>query len=280
MKKLLALLFTASVLIVLAACGTSENEDASNEEGNQETTSITVGATSVPHAEVLEKAAPILKEEGIELKVEAYQEYTFLNEDLNNGTLDANYFQHIPYFEQQKEEFDFDIVNLGGIHIEPMGIYSKNINNIDDIPEGTTFIMSRNVPDHGRILALLEKEGLIKIDENVDKQSATVDDIVENPLNLEFDASIDPGFLPEFYEREKDAILAINTNYALEAGLVPTEDALILEGSESPYVNIIAARSEDENNEALAKLVEVLRSDEIQEFIEEEYNGSVVPVSE
>jgi len=161
-----------------------------------------------------------------------------------------------------------------------MGIYSKNINSVDDISEGTVVIISRSISDHGRILSLLENEGLIKLDETVDPVSATVNDIVENPLNLEFDDSVDPGFLPEFYEREVDALVAINTNYALEADLVPTEDALILETSESPYVNIVAARSEDKDNEQLKALVEVLQSEEIQTLILEKYEGSVLPAAD
>ncbi len=201
------------------------------------------------------------------------------NEDLSNGTLDANYFQHIPYLKDQKKEFGYDFVNLGGIHIEPMGIYSKNIKSVDDIKEGTTVLLSRSVADHGRVLALLQNHDLIKIKEGIDPVSATLDDIAENPLNLKFDASIEAGLLPEFYNREENALVAINTNYAIEAGLVPEEDAIILEGSDSPYVNVIAARSEDENNENLQTLVEVLRSEEIQDFIKEEYDGAVVPVS-
>ncbi|MGP4042133.1 MetQ/NlpA family ABC transporter substrate-binding protein [Gracilibacillus sp. D59] len=293
MKKLLTLLFATLLLFALAACGTANEEDKAadsnnageteeTEQGNEEkeVTELVVGATSTPHAEVLEKAKPILKEKGIELKIEIYQEYVFPNEDLASGTLDANYFQHIPYLESQMAEKGFDFVNIGGIHIEPMGIYSQNIKSIDDIKEGTVVIMSNSVADHGRVLSLLEREGLIKIAEDVEAVDATVKDIVENPLNLEFDTDIDAGFLPEFYERETDALVAINTNYAIEAGLVPTEDALILEDSKSPYVNVIAARAEDKDNEALHTLVEVLRSEEIQTFIEEEYEGAVVPVSE
>ncbi|RPF50350.1 MetQ/NlpA family ABC transporter substrate-binding protein [Aquisalibacillus elongatus] len=297
MKKLLALLIVGLLSVVLVACGTSgdgeeeqtsgdKSEEEDNTENNEEQeekeelTEIVVGATNVPHAEVLEEAQPLLEEEGIDLKIETYQEYVLPNQDLDNGTLDANYFQHIPYLEDQKAEIGYDFVNLGGIHIEPMGIYSKNINNVDEIPEGTVVIMSRSVADHGRILSLLQENGLITISENVDPLNATVDDVAENPKNLEFDASIDAGLLPEFYEREEDALVAINTNYAIEAGLVPAEDSLILEGSESPYVNVIAARSEDEDNEALQTLVEVLSSEEIQTFIEEEYEGAVVPVSE
>ncbi|RCW62516.1 MetQ/NlpA family ABC transporter substrate-binding protein [Saliterribacillus persicus] len=297
MKKILALLFAALLIFVLAACGTSENEETEDttngteeeteagseeetEEADAEPTTIVVGATSVPHAEVLEEAAPLLEEENITLEIETYQEYVLPNEDLDNGTLDANYFQHIPYLNDQMEQVGYDFVNLGGIHIEPMGIYSKNITSVDEIPEGTEVIMSRSVADHGRILSLLQNEGNITLDDSIDPIAATVDDVTENPLNLEFDASIDAGLLPEFYEREEDALVAINTNYAIEAGLAPSDDALILEGSESPYVNVIAARSEDEESEALQKLVEVLRSEEIQNFISEEYQGAVVPVTE
>ena len=296
MKKLLLVLLGITLIVTLAACGSPEEEDSngseeesteeaeSSSEGGEEAaeseepTEIVVGASSVPHAEVLEEAKPLLEEEGINLTIETYQEYVLPNEDLDNGTLDANYFQHIPYFELQLEDFGYDFVNLGGIHIEPLGVYSKTIESVDDIEEGTVFIMSRSVADHGRVLTLLEQNDLITLDESVNKDSATLDDITENPLNLEFDTSIEPALLPEFYDREEDALVAINTNYAIEAGLVPTEDSLIIEESDSPYVNIVAARAEDEENEALQTLVDVLRSDEIKTFIEEEYNGAVVPV--
>ncbi len=296
MKKLLLVLLGITLIVTLAACGSSEEEDSngseeesteeaeSSSEGGEEAaeseepTEIVVGASSVPHAEVLEEAKPLLEEEGINLTIETYQEYVLPNEDLDNGTLDANYFQHIPYFELQLEDFGYDFVNLGGIHIEPLGVYSKTIESVDDIEEGTVFIMSRSVADHGRVLTLLEQNDLITLDESVNKDSATLDDITENPLNLEFDTSIEPALLPEFYEREEEALVAINTNYAIEGGLVPTEDSLIIEESDSPYVNIVAARAEDEENEALQTLVDVLRSDEIKTFIEEEYNGAVVPV--
>ncbi|MGI8315660.1 MetQ/NlpA family ABC transporter substrate-binding protein [Halobacillus mangrovi] len=279
MKKLwtagLALLF----VLVLAACGSSE-ENASGSEGGsgEESSEIKVGATSVPHAEVLEQAKPILEEEGITLKIEEYQDYILPNKDLAEGRIDANYFQTIPYLELQEEENDYDFANLGGIHIEPIGVYSQKYDNLEDIEEGTTLVMSRSVSTHGRVLSLLEKEGLIKLDESVEKVDATVDDIVENPKNLEFDTGVDAANLPEVYKREEEVLAAINTNYAIEAGLSPQEDAIILEGTDSPYVNVVAAQSKDKDSEALNKLVEVLRSEEIQTFIKEEYDGAVVPV--
>ncbi|MBH0231017.1 MetQ/NlpA family ABC transporter substrate-binding protein [Halobacillus yeomjeoni] len=276
MKKLFAVLFVSVSVLLLAACGSSEGSAA--EDGLGDSKEIKVGATSVPHAEVLQKAKPILEEQGITLEIEEYQDYILPNQDLSEGRIDANYFQHIPYLNAQKAEHDFDFSNLGGIHIEPMGIYSKNIKKLDEIEKGTEVIMSRSVADHGRILSLLEREGLIKLDENVDKVDATVDDIVENPKELKFSAGVDAANLPQNYKLEEEALVAINTNYAIEADLNPSEDALILEGSESPYVNVIAAKSINKDAEALNTLVEVLRSEEIQTFIKEEYKGAVVPV--
>ncbi|GAA0464604.1 MetQ/NlpA family ABC transporter substrate-binding protein [Alkalibacillus silvisoli] len=280
MKKFLTVLFVSLLAITLQACGTGEAEGGTDSGSSDEPVEIVVGASNVPHSEVLEEAKPLLEEEGVILEVEVYQDYVLPNEDLDNGTLDANYFQHIPYLESQIADVGYDFVELGGVHIEPMGIYSKNVTDIDEIEEGTEVIMSRSVADHGRILTLLQENGLIEIDPDVDSVSAEIDDIVENPYNLEFDPSIEAGLLPEFYEREEDALVAINTNYAIEADLIPTEDALIIEGSDSPYVNVIATRAENEDLEALHTLVEVLRSDEIQTFMEEEYEGAIVPVSE
>ncbi|WP_067843996.1 MetQ/NlpA family ABC transporter substrate-binding protein [Amphibacillus sediminis] len=267
MKKSLTVLFVLVAVFLLAACG--------NDAGENE---IKVGATSVPHAEILEEAAPLLEEEGITLVIETYTDYALPNEDLSRGELDANYFQHIPFFETQKSDFDYDIVNLGGIHVEPMGVYSKSIPSIDDIQPGTEVIISRNVPDHGRILSLFEANGLITLADDVTKSEATVEDIVENPLELVFSPDVNPEFLVEAYENEDDALVAINTNYAIEAGLSPVDDALFVEGADSLYVNIIAARAEDEDNEDLLKLVEILQSEEIQSFITERYNGEVVAV--
>ncbi|WP_188454033.1 MetQ/NlpA family ABC transporter substrate-binding protein [Virgibacillus oceani] len=272
MKKLLVFVSFLLVL-VLAACGGSDEGN-----GSGDTKEITVGASSTPHAQILEQAKPILEEKGITLNIEEYQDYVLPNDDLESGTLDANYFQHIPYLETQIKEIGYDFTHIGGIHIEPMGVYSKNIKSIDDINDGTEVILSRSVADHGRVLALFEREGLIKLDESIDKVDATVDDIIENPKNLKFSADVDAALLPELYYSEENALVAINTNYAIGAELNPLEDALFIEGEESPYVNVIAVRSEDKDNEALNTLVDVLHSKEIQDFIIEEFDGAVVPV--
>lgn len=271
MKKILAFVSILFVL-VLAACGGSDKDAGS--DSNE----IKIGASSTPHAEILEEAKPLLEKEGITLTIQQYQDFILPNDDLANGDLDANYFQHIPYLETAIKNTGYDLDYIDGIHIEPMGIYSKDIASIDDIKDGTEVILSRSVADHGRVLALFEKEGLIKLDDSVEKVDATVKDIVDNPKNLTFSADVDAAMLPELYRAEDNVLVAINTNYAIDADLNPLEDALIIEGEESPYVNVVAVRSEDKDNEALNKLVDVLHSDEIQDFIKEKYKGAVVPV--
>ncbi len=284
MKKFMTL-FAVLFVLVLAACGTSTDKDtdkkdtAGDKEATKEEKVIKIGASSVPHAEILEEAKPLLKEKGIDLEIETYQDYILPNEDLSNGTLDANFFQHIPYLEDQIATANYKFDHIGGIHIEPMGVYSKNIKSIDDIKKGTEVILSRSVSDHGRILELFETNGLIKLDEKAKKSEATVKDIVENKLDLTFSADVDPALLPEMYDKEADALVAINTNYAIEAGLKPLDDALFIEGDKSPYVNVIVVRSEDKDNKELNELVDVLHSEEIQNFIKEKYKGAVVPVN-
>ncbi|HLS08998.1 MetQ/NlpA family ABC transporter substrate-binding protein [Lentibacillus sp.] len=268
MKKGLAFVSLLTVLF-LVACGGS---------GDGDSTEIKVGASSTPHAQILEEAKPLLEEEGITLTIEEYQDYVLPNEDLSNGEIDANYFQHIPYLEGQIADIGYDFTHLGGIHIEPMGIYSKDFSSIDEIPEGAEVLMSRSVADHGRVLGLLEKEGLIKLADDVDTVDATTDDIVENPKNLTFSYDYDAATLPNLYETEENTLVAINTNYAIGAELNPMEDALILEGEESPYVNVVAVKKENEDNEAINTLVDVLHSEEIQNFITEEFDGAIVPV--
>ncbi|TYS14716.1 ABC transporter substrate-binding protein [Rossellomorea vietnamensis] len=278
MKKTIAGLYTAASIFTLAACGTSDEGSQGN--GGEETKEITVGASNIPHAEILEKAKPILEEEGIELTIDTYQDYVLPNKDLDSGEIDANYFQHIPYLESQIADHEYDFVNAGGIHIEPIGVYSKKYDSLEDLPEGATILMSNSVADHGRILTLLEAKGLIKIKEGIEKTAATLDDIEENPKNFEFDYEYEAALLPQLYENEEGDAVVINSNYAIDSGLKPLEDSIAIEDKESPYVNVIAVNSGDEDNEAIQALVEVLRSEEIQDFILEEWDGAVVPVQE
>jgi len=291
---LFVLLFGA--LLILAACGSDEPTDAKNGETEAETAddaeetteatengeieTLVVGASNVPHAEILEEAAPLLEEEGIELVIETFQDYILPNTALEEEDLDANYFQHIPYLNLQIEEHGYDFVSAGGIHIEPIGLYSKRHESIDDIPEGGTILMGNSVANHGRALAMLEREGLLTLDESVDKTEATVEDIVDNPLDLQFNYEFEESYLPQVYENDEGDAVLINSNYALDVGLNPLEDSIAIEESDSPYANVIAVRNGDEEQEKIKKLVEILRSDEIQQFILDQWGGSVVPVSE
>lgn len=280
MKKLLGFALILVLSIALAACGADKEKDTGSGDTEKETKKIVVGASNVPHAEILEKAKPLLEEKGIELEIETFQDYILPNKALSNKELDANYFQHIPYLEAQIKENGYDFVNAGGIHIEPIGLYSKKYKSIDKLPEGATIILSSSVADHGRALSLLEKNGLITLKEGIDKTTATEKDIVENKKNLKFDAEYEAALLPKIYESgEGDAVL-INSNYAIDANLNPLKDSIAIEDSESPYVNVIAVNKGDEDKEAIKALVEVLHSKEIQDFILEEYDGAVVPVKE
>lgn len=271
MKKIIFGVLTAAIVLTLAACGSNDAKDKE--------TKLVVGASNVPHAEILEKAKPILKKEGIDLEIKKYQDYILPNKNLADGELDANYFQHIPYLDQYNKDNKTDLINAGKIHIEPFGIYSEKYKKVSDIKEGSTILISNSTADQGRILMLLEKEGLVKIKDSVkDKVTATINDI-DNVKKLKFLNQIDPGLLAQAYKNNEADLYAINTNYAIDAGLNPQKDALILEDSDSPYANIVAIRKEDKNNKNLKKLIDVLHSKEIQKFIEDKYNGAVLPTN-
>ncbi|WP_107924173.1 MetQ/NlpA family ABC transporter substrate-binding protein [Lysinibacillus parviboronicapiens] len=282
MKKFLAGLFLSVLVLALAACGADKKEDAGSTTGDKaddkENTTVTIGASNTPHAVILEKAKPILAEQGIDLKIEPYQDYVLPNQDLESGDLDANFFQHIPYLDLQIKDNGYDFVNAGGVHIEPIGIYSKKYKTLEDLPEGATILLSNSVSDHGRMLSLLEAKGLIKLKDGIDKTAAEIKDVAENPKNFKFDANTAPEMLVQMFENEEGDAVLINSNFAIDNGLNPMEDAISLEDKESPYVNIITVRAGDETKQEIKKLLEVLTSKEIQDFILEEWKGAVVPV--
>ncbi len=281
MKKLLAGLFLSILVLALAACGTDKKEDAnsaSDQTDSKDNVTLKVGASNTPHAVILDKAKPILAKEGIDLEIETYTDYVLPNQDLDSKILDANFFQHIPYLELQIKDNGYDFVNAGGVHIEPIGIYSKKYKTLEDLPEGATILLSNSVSDHGRMLSLLEAKGLIKLKEGIDKTAAEIKDIEENPKNFKFDANTAPEMLVQMYENDEGDAVLINSNFAIDNGLNPIEDAISLEDKESPYVNIIAVRAGDETRPEIKKLLEVLTSKEIQDFILEEWKGAVVPV--
>lgn len=273
-KKLLAGILTGALALSLAACGSDKDS------GDGEETTLTIGASNVPHAKILEKAEPILEKEGIKLDIETYQDYVLPNKDLESKDLDANFFQHKPYLEQQIKDNGYDFVSAGGVHIEPIGIYSKKHKSLEDLPKGATILISNSVADQGRILTLLETKGLITLKEGVNKDAAQIKDIDKNPKDLKIDAKTAPEMLVQMYKNEEGDAVVINSNYAIDAGLTPTKDSISIEDSESPYVNVIAVRKGDEDKKEIKELMKALHSKEIQDYINKEWEGSVVPVNE
>lgn len=278
-KTLLSALVTTGVVLTLAACGSEESKNESTGSGSEDTT-IKIGASNVPHAEILEFAEPILEEEGIKLDITTYNDYVIPNVALDEGEIDANYFQHIPFFDAAVEENGYDFVNAGSIHIEPLAIFSQRYESLDEVEDGATVLVSNNQSDWGRVIGIFQEAGLVTIKDGVDLTTATFDDIDKNSKNLKFEYENDPALMTTLYQQDEAELIAINSNFAVDQDISPLEDSIAIESSSSPYANIIAVRSEDAEDPAILKLVEVLKSKEVQDFILEEWDGAVVPVTE
>lgn len=279
-KKLFGLATLAVVTFGLVACGggSSKTDDSKSAGTDKDSSVLKVGASASPHAEILEQVKPILKEEGVDLEIIQFDDYILPNKNLAEGDIDANYFQHIPYFNLQVKENNYDFANAGGIHIEPMGLYSKRIKDIKNLEDGATIITSNSESDWGRIITILQDADLVTVKDGVDLETATFEDIDKNPKNLKFIHNINPEVLTTTYNNNEADLVAINANFAYSAGLNPLKDSVLLEKDNSPYVNIIAVRSEDKDSEKIKKLVDALHSDDIQEWILEKWDGSVKPV--
>lgn len=235
--------------------------------------SLKVGATSVPHAEILEFVKPILAKQGISLEIVEYNDYVQPNLQLADGQLDANFFQHIPYLEDFCASRKLDLVWVAKIHIEPMGIYSNKLKSLSELKDGDKIGIPNDVTNGGRALALLEKASLIKLKEGLGVK-ATVQDIVENPRRfqiVEIEAAMLPRVLPDL------AVGVINGNFAIQAGFQPTKDALFLESGDSPFANVLVVRKGDEKRKEIQELARALQSQDVKKFIEEKYKGAVIP---
>lgn len=284
MKKIFALLLGVILAVSLTACGASKNNATAPSKsttnttsgGSQKLTKLVVGASPVPHAEILNHIKPILKKKGIDLQVQEFQDYIMPNKALAAGQIDANYFQHIPYLDSQIKQNGYKFVSMGKVHIEPIGIYSKKYKSIKDLPDGATIIMSNAVSEEGRLLGLLQQAGLIKLKSGVG-YSATFKDIVSNPKHLKLKASYDAGLLPKIYKNGEGDAVMINTNYALQAGLNPMKDAIALENGSSPFANVVVTTEANKNNQAIKTLVQVLQSKEVQQWILDKWKGAIVP---
>lgn len=276
-KKIFGFAATLLLTVGLAACGNGGSSSDSSNASDDDTT-LKIGASPTPHAEILEHVKPLLKDEGIDLEIVKFDDYVLPNQALSEGDIDANYFQHIPYLNKEIDEKGYDFVNAGAVHIEPMGLYSQKIKDISELEDGATIITSNSESDWGRIITILKDAGLVTVKDGVDLETATFDDIGENPKNLKFNHTIDPALLASTYQNDEGDLVAINANFAYGAGLNPLEDAVLLEKDNSPYVNIIATRKGDEDSDKIKKLIEVLHQEDVRQWIEEQWEGSVKSV--
>lgn len=234
---------------------------------------LKVGATPVPHAEILEHIQPALHEKGVELQLTEFNDYVQPNIAVSDGELDVNFFQHKPYLDVFVKDHGSDLISVAGVHVEPMGIYAQSLKSLNDIKEGATVAIPNDPTNGGRALLLLAKAGLISVEDPEDV-TVTVLDIAQNPKNLKFQ-ELEAAQLPRALGDVDFAV--INTNYAIPAGLNPLKDALFIEDADSPYANILVANSKSAQNPDLQILIDEITSPETAKFITEKYNGAIVP---
>lgn len=266
-RKIIAAVLTGAILTGTFSVNVFADEDKT----------ISVAASATPHAEILEQAKPLLEEKGYELEVKIFDDYIIPNEVVESGDFDANYFQHIPYLESFNEEKGTHLVDAGDIHYEPFGIYPGKKDSLDDIEEGDTIAVPNDTTNEARALLLLQDNGIIKLKDGVGLE-ATKNDIEENPHNVEI-VELEAAQVARV--TGETAYVVLNGNYALEAGFSVGKDALAYEKSDSEaaktYVNVIAVKEGNENSDKIKALVDVLKSDEIKDFIDEKYDGAVIP---
>ena len=269
MKKLLAVVLTgAFVVSALAGCGKSTSADDKV---------IKVAASATPHAEILEQAKPLLEAKGYDLQVTVFDDYVQPNNVVEGGDFDANYFQHIPYLESFNEEKGTHLVNAGGIHYEPFGIYPGTKASLDELADGDSIAVPNDTTNEARALLLLQDNGIITLKEDAGL-TATKNDIVENPYNVDI-VELEAAQVPRV--KDEVAFMVLNGNYALEAGFSVAKDSIAYEKSDSEaaktYVNVIAVKEGNENSDKIKALVEVLTSQEIKDYINSTYDGAVIP---
>lgn len=286
--KFTRIISSAILALSLAACGSSSAAASSapaaasaSAAASAEPQTLSVIATANPHEVILNAAAPILQEKyNIKLNIIETEDYYTPNRAVNDGDADANFFQHVPFFDNEVAENGYDLVNVAGVEIEPFGFYSKKYSSLDELPDGAHIVTSNSVADHGRILSILAKAGLITLKDGVDELTATKEDIIDNPHNFDFSIEVNPEQLTNTLDDDKADLVAINGNYAIAAGLKPSQDALLLEQADAsnPYVNILVTRTELKDDPRIKALAEVLTSDDIKNFIRETWtDGSVIP---
>lgn len=291
MKKFLTLSLAAAACVALSACSSSTTEttaadtaaetEAEETEAEAETEAaedgekivVKVAASPTPHAEILNSVKDILAEEGIDLQVTEYGDYVIPNTAVEEGEMDANYFQHVPYLDQFNEENGTHLVSVAGIHIEPMAVYAGKAASFDELADGATIAVPNDVTNEARALLLLQSNGLIKLKDEANL-SATPNDIVENTKNIQF-KEVEAAMIPNI--KDEVDLSVINSNYAMQAGLNPVGDSLAIEDSDSPYVNVLVVKEGNEDAPGIPELVEALHSETCKKFIEDTFDGAVVP---
>lgn len=276
-RSLIALAATAA--LTLAACSSDDSPETTPDDtaagGGGDIVTLTVGASPVPHGDILSFIDDNLAEEaGIAIEIVEYSDYVLPNRNLDSGDLDANFFQHVPYFDNQVAENGYEFEHGDGVHIEPYAVYSESLTSLEDIDDGAQVSLVNDPSNQARALWLLEDKGLITVDESV--ENPTIYDIADNPRNLEF-LELEAPNLPRTLDQV--AISIINGNFALEGGLVPSEDAIAIEsGEDNPYANVLAWKTGADTAEAIQTLDDLLHSQEVADFIAESYpDGEVVP---
>lgn len=273
MKKKI-LLVVLALALVLTSCSKKESKKEDGQITNTDNKKVVIGVSPAPHKEIAEKAKEILAKDGIELEIKEFDDYVTPNTSLEEKDIDLNFFQHIPYLENFNKERGTKIVSLGGVHIEPLGVYSKKYKSLDELKDGDEVIIPNDATNGARALKLLEENNVIKLKADAGLE-ATEKDIAENPKNLKF-TPVEAATIPRAYEDA--AIAVINSNYALEASLSPKNDAIATEKAEgNPFANVIAAREADKDNETYKKVLEAFQSDEVRKYIEEKFEGEIIP---
>lgn len=270
MKKLLIVLI-GLVAFVLAACGNDE-ETSTNTSSKDK---LVVGSMSGQQEGILEVAAEVAAENGLEIEIKTFGDYILPNTALDDGDLDANIFQTKPFLNQFNKDRGTDFVPVGEAFLNPMAMFSEKYSSLDEVEDGATFGLPNDPTNTARALFLLQSAGLIKVDEKAENPYIT--DIIENPKNLEF-VELEAAQIPKLLSEVDFA--AINSNYSLEAGLNPIEDSIYREGTDSRYNVYIVVRPEDKDNPAVQKLVEAYQSDKVKAYIEEEFKGTLLPAWE
>jgi D-methionine transport system substrate-binding protein len=269
MKKTLAVLLSSILVTTLVGCGAKTTPAATAKPEEKKT--IILGATPVPAGEILKEAKPLLEKKGYAVELKEFTDYVIPNTSLNEKQIDANLFQHTPYLENFNKEKGTDLIAVTKVYLPPIGVYSNKIKKLEDLKDGAKIVVPNDATNEKRALKLLEQAGLIKVK---DSETVTILDITENKKNLVF-TELKAAQLPRALE-DVDAA-AITANYAMDAKLTPGKDSLYLESKDSPYSNILAVRKEDKDKQFVKDLAEVLNSAEIKKFIEDKYQGSVIP---